>query len=361
MKDAKTTVHAEATRILTSTMASVLPRGTRCGLVMYPDHWNAGDSAIWWGTRQLLDRLGVVVDYACDPWSYDPRRLRTALPEGPILLLGGGNFGDVYGREQGLRLRALEDFSDRKIIQLPQSIWFRSPAALDQMSSLLARRPNFTLLVRDEASLALAHEHFPSTAASLCPDAALALELPAVELPAVERRADVPVMALWRNDSESSAVLPPLPEGWISRDWTLPGGILPADEARQLTTAARSFKEWVGNPPAIAEPCPLRRRLAWRHMPWLWDHLAEDRTLRGCRILAHGRVVITNRLHAHLLCTMMELPHVVCDTSNGKVFAYRDTWSRDWESVDQSIVRFASTPAEAVEVAAVMLAGLPPP
>jgi len=352
-------VQAEANRILTTTVASLLPRGTRCGLVIYPDHWNAGDSAIWWGTRMLLDRLEVDVDYACDPWSYDPRRLRTALPDGPILLLGGGNFGDVYGREQGLRLRVVEDFPDRKIIQLPQSIWFRSPAALDEMSSLLARRPNFALLVRDAASLAFARSYFPSTATSLCPDTALALELPPVELSAVDRTADVPVMALWRNDAESSAVLPPLPEGWISRDWTLQGGVLPAEEARQLTTAARSFKEWVGNPPAIGEPCPLRRRLAWRHMPWLWDQLAEDRTLRGCRILARGRVVITNRLHAHLLCTMMGLPHVVCDTSNGKVFAYRDTWIRDRESHDTPAVRFADTPTEAVDMAAELLARLP--
>jgi exopolysaccharide biosynthesis predicted pyruvyltransferase EpsI len=346
--------HAEATRVLTSTVASLLPRGTRCGLAMYPDHWNTGDSAIWWGTRMLLDRLGVVVDYACDPWSYDPRRLRTALPEGPILLLGGGNFGDVYTREQGLRLRVLEDFRDRKIIQLPQSIWFRSQTALDEMSKLLARGRDFTLLVRDAASLTLAQEHFPSTAPCLCPDTALALELPDVD-----RTADVPVMALWRNDAESSDVLPPLPEGWISRDWTLRGGLLPADEALQLTTAARSFKEWVGNPPAFPEPCPLRRRLAWRHMPWLWDQLAEDRTLRGCRILARGRVVITNRLHAHLLCTMMGLPHVVCDTSNGKVFAYRDTWMREPDSHDTPSVRFANTPAAAVAKAAELLAGLP--
>ena len=346
--------HAEATRILTSTVASLLPRGTRCGLVMYPDHWNTGDSAIWWGTRMLLDRLGVVIDYACDPSSYDPRRLRTALPEGPILLLGGGNFGDVYSREQGLRLRVLEDFPDRQIIQLPQSIWFRSQTALDEMSKLLARPRDFTLLVRDAASLTLAQEHFPSTATLLCPDTALALELSDVD-----READVPVMALWRTDAESSAVLPPLPAGWISRDWTLQGNALPADEARDLTTAARSFKEWVGNPPAFPEPCPLRRRLAWRHMPWLWDQLAEDRTLRGCRILARGRVVITNRLHAHLLCTMMGLPHVVCDTSNGKVFAYRDTWIRDRESHDTPAVRFANMPAEAVDMAAELLAGLP--
>ncbi|MFM8220662.1 MAG: polysaccharide pyruvyl transferase family protein, partial [Planctomycetaceae bacterium] len=118
----------EAGTILRRTWSELLPPGTRCALALYPDHWNAGDAAIWWATKRLLGELGVGVDYACDPWNYDPRALRAALPDGPILLLGGGNFGDVYPREQSLRIRILADFPERRIIQLPQSILFRSPA-----------------------------------------------------------------------------------------------------------------------------------------------------------------------------------------------------------------------------------------
>ena len=105
------------------------------------------------------------------------------------------------------------------------------------------------------------------------------------------------------------------------------------------------------------DPGPLRRRIAWRHLPWLWDQLAEERTQRGLRILSRGRVVITNRLHAHLLCLIAGIPHVVCDTANGKVFAHRDTWlvRPDGGLLDASRVRFASTPAEAVEIAASLL------
>lgn len=331
----------------------LLPPGTRCALALYPDHWNVGDAAIWWATRRLLAELDVTVAYACDPWSYDPRALRAALPEGPILLLGGGNFGDVYPREQGSRLRILADFSDRRIIQLPQSIMFRSPEASTEMAAILSRQRDFTLLVRDAASLAFAREHFPAVAARLCPDTAIALDLPPSP-----RKAIAPVVALWRQDSESTGAIPPLPPDWVVRDWTVPGGILPATESSELSTAARHFKEWVGLKPPPApqdggEPCPLRRRIAWRHMPWLWDQLAEDRTLRGLRILSHGRVVITNRLHAHLLCLLAGIPHVVCDTANGKIFAHRDTWFAGPTAQQRpgDHVRFAASPVEALEQA----------
>ncbi|MBU6276578.1 MAG: polysaccharide pyruvyl transferase family protein [Planctomycetes bacterium] len=343
--------------ILAAEWRASLPAGSRCALALYPDHWNAGDAAIWWATRTLLAELGVAVDYACDPWSYAPGGLRAAVPEGPILILGGGNFGDVYPREQSLRTRILADFPDRPIVQLPQSIAFRSPAAVAETAALLARQRACTLLLRDAASLAFAREQFPGTAARLCPDTALALDLPAVP-----RAATVPVVALWRHDGESCGPLPALPAGWVERDWTVPGGILPAEEARELSTAARSFKEWVGMPPPWpppeAEPCPLRRRIAWRHLPWAWDQLAEDRALRGLRILARGRVVLTNRLHAHLLCLLAGIPHVVCDTANGKLFAHRDTWftAPSPGPPPRVAVRFAATPAEAVDLAAGLLA-----
>ena len=343
-----------ARTLLKRTWQDLLPPGSRCALTLYPDHWNAGDAAIWWATKRLLDEIDVTVAYGCDPWSYDPGGLRASLPEGPILILGGGNFGDVYPREHALRTRILADFPERRIIQLPQSIMFRSSAAVAETADLLARQRDFTLLVRDAASLARARELFPAVSAQLCPDTALALDLPPVAEPP-----DVPVLALWRSDGESQGPLPPLPAGWAARDWTVPGGILPESEFRQLSTAARRFKAWVGLKPPPApqeggEPCPLRRRIAWRHLPWLWDQLAEDRTLRGLRILSRGKVVITNRLHAHLLCLLAGIPHVVCDTANGKIFAYRDTWFPEAGTglLDAAPVRFVSSPDDAVELAA---------
>ena len=329
-------------RTLRRIWTNLLPPGTRCALVGYPDHWNVGDAAIWWGTRRLLDAIGVHVEYTCDPWSYEPAALRTALPEGPILILGGGNLGDAYRHEQSLREQVLTDFPQRRIIQLPQSIWFASSKRAESLADTLLHAGDVTLLLRDAASLSFAREMFRCNSA-LCPDAAVALDLAGAGA-----AAEVPLLALWRTDSEAREHAGGGGEGVVVADWTAPG-----PEIGLMSTAARRFQEWVGDPPAEIGSCSVRRRMAWRHMPWLWDQLAEDRTLRGCRLLSRGRVVLTDRLHAHLLCTLMRKPHVVCDSTNGKIFAYRDTWP-----IVDPLVRFASSRAEAVEVARDLLRSL---
>lgn len=326
--------------LLRETLSGLLPRGTRCAIALYPDHWNAGDQAIWWGTKTLLADLGVEVAYGCDTTSYDARALTQAVPEGPILIAGGGNFGDVYGPEHGLRLRILADHPGRDVIQLPQSIWFRDRANVAATADRLRRHGRCTLLLRDAASLAFAREHF-SVPAMLCPDVALALDLARVP-----RTPDASVVAVWRRDREADEPLPG-PADWPVCDWLLPGGVLPDEQARRMSTAGLAFHRWVGRP-RLDAPCPVRRRIAWRHLPWLYDQLAEDRCLRGCRMLTRGAVTITNRLHAHLLCLLLGQPHVVCNVANGKIFAYRDTWAPEGWGDAAPPVRFATSAVEAV-------------
>jgi len=47
---------------------------------------------------------------------------------------------------------------------------------------------------------------------------------------------------------------------------------------------------------------------------------------RGEVILSSGKVVITDRLHAHILCTLLDIPHVVLDNSYRKIGNFRDAW-----------------------------------
>jgi len=251
--------------LLRETLGELLPPGTRCGLVLYPDHWNAGDAAIWCGTRQVLRELGAHVAYGCDTTSYDKRALAHAVPEGPILIAGGGNFGDVYVPEHALRLKVLEDHPGRPVIQLPQSIWFRESDGVAVTAEALRRHGNTTLLLRDTPSLEFARRNFPAPA-RLCPDAALALDLSAVP-----RHPDVPMVAVWRDDRESAA--PPPPRCHRARSPAIGccrAANCPPKQARQMSIAGLEFHRWVGRP-KLGEPCPVRRRLAWRHQPWLWD------------------------------------------------------------------------------------------
>ena len=51
------------------------------------------------------------------------------------------------------------------------------------------------------------------------------------------------------------------------------------------------------------------------------------RLQRGMRTLGQGRVVLTDRLHAHVLCILMGKPHVVLGDSHGKIRAFFDAYS----------------------------------
>jgi pyruvyl transferase EpsO len=46
-------------------------------------------------------------------------------------------------------------------------------------------------------------------------------------------------------------------------------------------------------------------------------------------LLSRGRVVITDRLHGHVLATLLGLPHCVMDSQYGKVRALWDTWTHE--------------------------------
>jgi hypothetical protein len=50
--------------------------------------------------------------------------------------------------------------------------------------------------------------------------------------------------------------------------------------------------------------------------------------MRGCRILGEGRVVVTDRLHGHILCLLMNIPHVLIGDKYGKIESFYDAWTK---------------------------------
>lgn len=49
--------------------------------------------------------------------------------------------------------------------------------------------------------------------------------------------------------------------------------------------------------------------------------------MTGQRLLGQGEIVVTDRLHAHILSTLMGITQVILDDSYGKVFQFVDTWT----------------------------------
>jgi exopolysaccharide biosynthesis predicted pyruvyltransferase EpsI len=288
--DLRAALHAE--------LARFIPRGSHVALLDFPAYQNVGDSAIWLGTVAVLQALDCRIGYVCDQGSYSREALEARLPPGaPVLLQGGGNFGDLWPPHQRFRELVIGELADRPIIQLPVSIDFREPGSVERSRGVLNRHERLTLLVRDRKSLAYAEAHFDARSL-LCPDAALALTPPR------RGRAETDVVVLERSDKEQLRPLPTVPGARVL-DWSSGPG-------------EPGYSWWWEQKVRVARRVGTRR---------LFDSLARQRVEFGYSLVASGRVLLTDRLHGHILALLMETPHVVVETGYGKIRDFHESFS----------------------------------
>lgn len=290
--------------------ALALVPGLPTALLDFPDHSNIGDSAIWAGEMVGLREASCDLRYVCDVDSFCESVLRRRMPFGQILLHGGGNFGTVWPRYQAFREAVVQRFPDYRVVQLPQSLHFDDAAVLSRARRRLSAHPDFLLMVRDRRSEILASEQL-NLSTLLCPDSALLLH---GRLHRAPPSADVLVLA--RTDKEA--------RGDGLRSFSLPGySVTVVDWLEEDSTALmrmtplmkRLGKSWLGNFGRVQQA----KRIVFRE-------LANERVARGVEMLSRGRIVVTDRLHAHIICMMLGIPHVVIDNSYGKLGEFIGCW-----------------------------------
>lgn len=309
-------------------LRDLLPSGTRAALVDFPSHQNAGDSLIYAGERAYLDRAGIAVDYICDADRFDPQTLRARVPEGPILLHGGGNFGDRWAPFQLFRERVVSEFHDRQIIMLPQSMEFHSDAALEQTKKVFGAHPNMTLMMREQRSFAEALYHFGDhNAVVYCPDMAFGVG----RLPYSGGTGAVEIVKLMRRDSESAGHRQFVTDhNTIELDWGLSG----LDQVAWKTVRA---------PGRIAAKVPATAPTLYPLLSRSYGAQSALNLRRARKTLGIGRIVVTDRLHAAVLGGLMGVPVIALDNAYGKVSSIHSAYLHRL-----SHVTFASTVDEAV-------------
>jgi exopolysaccharide biosynthesis protein PssK len=306
---------------LEETLRALLAPDRPVALVNYPNHPNPGDNAIWLGTLAVLRRIGVPVGYTSTAAAFDAQAMREAVGDAPLLLNGGGNFGDLYQRQQSLREFVLERCRDRPIVQLPQNIAFRDPRNLERMRRLCAAHPRFTLLARERRSYAFARRAFDGVSVALAPDMAFGLRR-------LRRVAPPSRDVLWLGRRDAERVPREAPRGVAVTDW------YPDDPALQLPPHLRRV---------YAPNGPLDERT--------FEPLAAAWVRAGTEVAGSARVLVTDRLHAHVFALMLGVPHVLLDNSYGKVRATFETWTHG-----DPLVRWSDDTESALRAAAALLA-----
>lgn len=305
-------VRAELDRVLAPFLGAPGPYA----VVGYPRGRNIGEYLMWLGTTEHLRRRGIRPVYVCDRTGYGRHELAARLGGGgTILLAGGGNLGDLWPHEQRFREQVLEDFPGARIVQLPQSMHFAREANLERAREVFAAHRDFTLLLRDPVSYRVARDCFgPRTVAS--PD--MAFGMPPV--PAGDRTPDG-ILWLARSDHESrhppQGALPARVRRW---DWAAGHGRPFAwGMARRLGTTIAG-DGLAARPPGVAAAGHALAGVAG-------VGLARGHLARGAAQLAGASVVVTDRVHGHILALLLGRPQVVLDNEDGKVHALVRGWT----------------------------------
>lgn len=332
-------------------LAAALQGHVQVALLPAPENSNPGDAAIWWGTVRLLRELGGAVGYIASIANYDADQLVHHVPHGPVLLRGGGNFGDLYPRINRLGMRVLSEFTDRPVIQLPQSLFYVAgpdSAASRRHAADLQAHPQVELFVREAASAALARE-FLRTRAQLSPDHAMAL---ADQLDQWGRQwaPTIPLLTILRSDVESAVSTPGSPGATAaSIDWSNEDGAQRAtwDQAAQRDWALLRLWE-------VAEPGSMDRALPMPAAVKLLERVCAARVRRAAKVLCAGSVIFTDRLHAALLGWMLGRQVVMLPNSYHKNRSFFDTWFADIGTDGR--MHWADTVEAGLEVARVLTA-----
>ncbi|XP_046361186.2 pyruvyl transferase 1-like [Haliotis rufescens] len=292
-------VIAEAQRIHFNVFSELLAPFKYAILIDIAAFANKGDPAITVGEVYLLRRLGIKLLYYCNYNACKSRNLNYIRnvarnfsdSEVVVLLQGGGNVVG-YKFHDYLRQRIFNTFSQYKIILFPQTVFMREGLSKHvTFCEKLYRQTDFIMMLRDRQSFSLAQKHFSGKPTFfLMPDIAF-------QIGAISRFISPMFDIMWLK-----RVDPEAPRQNVTK-W--PKGV---------TVQVEAWVNW---------ETPKGKTTI------------EDSFLmqtNGMIFLQRGRVVITDRLHGHIFCVLMNIPHVLIDTPYRKLSSYHETWTRDLEN-----------------------------
>ena len=318
---------------LREALAPLVSRARPAALVGFPESANCGEHATWLGETKLLAELGAPVVYQCSAQSYDREAMTAKLGSGIIALHDGM-------RDSGLMARVLQDFPDHPAIIFPQQPTARDTEYLAQLAAAAASHPSIVMFARTASARDLLKRYCGEGArVELGPDAAFLLG-------SQTRARDASFDILWiaRTDQERTDQA------------TEAAARLSSQPAEKFALPA--FADGVEIHCVVKQRPPTvlltdwsslifeneNARLAYRRL----EFAARSQAYvdRGQYLLSLGRIVITDRLHAHILCLLLGIPHVLLDTASGRNRDFYETWSRQTD-----FCRLARNPAEAWSLA----------
>ncbi len=276
-----------------------------------PYHPNIGDTLIWEGTKRFLANLPYRCLYATDNRYFYPRTLSKGTP---ILLHGGGNFGDLYRQHSLFRKSIIERYPGNRIIVLPQSAYYRNETVLAEDVGFYASHPNVTLCARDSYSYNFLKRQFKNPCL-LVPDMAFYMDVSKFHLSPDKGK----VLFFKRTDQELVS--------------EVRHSSIPADaEVRDWPTCETELRKYAFIELAFRPVKAIGWLLGGREYKNKVEDFKRDHFYRksyvqlGIDFMSPYSVVYTTRLHGMILGLLLGKKIYLIDNCSGKIVNFYKTW-----------------------------------
>ena len=278
-----------------------------------PYYTNIGDTLIWEGTKHFLKNIPHKCLYTASVETYKYR----PLPAGTVILMqGGGNFGDLWRRHQDLRLEVIKAYPNNKIIVLPQTVFYKDDAVLQEDAKIFNSHKNLHICARDTISFEYLQQTL-TCSLLLVPD--MAFYITDKLLKRYSKKVGDRALLLKRNDTEFNEY-----------DF----GSYITEESTMLDTC-----DW----PTMEQQFKAKMyldKLIWHketlgilpdiYADWIFRPFQVK---KGVEFVSQYKKVYTTRLHVAILSLLLDKEIVFFDNSYGKNSSFYDTWLKGVENI----------------------------
>lgn len=337
---------------------------------------NKGDAAIWSAQQILLSMLGIQSEQSCRflDKDCDLERFNATLkahhPHSAIIMAGGGNFNDYYWEDQPSRMKMVKAFPEVPIRAFPQSIHMTHEDRINQTKKAFGGHKDLMLAARDLPSwqwLDKNLEKETGVPSVLVPDIAFMwgnrpdfrINTPKTHDILILARDDLEIA---EGDSKSikfgSGMLDLGGQvgnvTYLKVDWKfthtpgidpkLPGYLKdkvmdapsPRPDLPQANSQEDTAEEDIFFNKLDFGTLQQQQRAADLMYTEYTTSREEGKNARawakavaGFQLLGSAKFVITDRLHGHIMSTIIGTPHVLMDSKLGKNLNFHDTWTQD--------------------------------
>ena len=276
-----------------------------------PYYSNIGDTLIWKGTETFLSRL----PYKClGRASFQTFQFPELSEKVLILMMGGGNWGDLYAPHNQLRKKVVTHYPKNRIIILPQTVYYEGARAARNDANVFRRHNNLIICARDKYSYNFLKFWAFSKEILLLPDMAFCIntdELKKMEKSSISR--DLLFQRVDKEKTNAIQIASSLVKGkYDTSDWPLYEGNDPKLSTLYDNIHQRAFEE--------ADIFAIQV-----YMP--------NRVKEGVELISQYDRIFSNRLHGAILSILLHKKVYIIDNSYGKNHQYFNTWLKNTENI----------------------------